>query len=157
MNTFYIKSVFEILKSFKNFFDIIQHEFNRCIRIRIDNDFEFMNNVFVIFIRNRMVERLIEYLAIERRTEYIQYEGSSKSNNARDYTNYSTLKAISVKISTLSFVFMSQQRYSTIFKFIIIISDIQAFNYIQAIDHAQRYSSSQLCSARLKQYIQLNS
>ena len=49
MNIFYIKSIFEILKLFKKNFDIIQHEFNRCIRIRIDNDFEFMNDVFVIF------------------------------------------------------------------------------------------------------------
>ena len=40
-----------------------------------------------------MIKRLIEYLATERRTEYIQYESSSKSSNARDYTSYSTLKA----------------------------------------------------------------
>ena len=55
-----------------------------------------------------MIKRLIEYLAIERRTEYIQYESSSKSNNARNYTNYSTLKTISIKISTFSFAFMFQ-------------------------------------------------
>ena len=47
-----------------------------------------------------MIKRLIEYLTIERRTEYIQYENSSKSSSARDYTNYSTLKTISIKIST---------------------------------------------------------
>ena len=47
-----------------------------------------------------MVKRLIEYLIIEKKIEYIQYESSSKSNNARDYTNYSALKTISVKIST---------------------------------------------------------
>ena len=55
-----------------------------------------------------MIKRLIEYLATERKTEYIQYESSSKPSSARDYTNYSTLKAISIKISTFSFVFMSQ-------------------------------------------------
>ena len=55
-----------------------------------------------------MIKRLIEYLAIERRTEYIQYESSSKPNNARDYISYSTLKTISIKISTLSFAFMFQ-------------------------------------------------
>ena len=55
-----------------------------------------------------MIKRLIEYLTTERRTEYIQYENSLKSDNARDYTNYSTLKTISIKISTLSFVFMFQ-------------------------------------------------
>ena len=49
MNILYIKSVFEILKSFKFFFDIIQHKFNRYIRIRIDNDFKFINDVFVTF------------------------------------------------------------------------------------------------------------
>ena len=64
-------------------------------------------NLFV-FIKNRMIKRLIEYLTIERRTEYIQYKSSLKSNNARDYINYSTLKAISIKISTFSFAFMSQ-------------------------------------------------
>ena len=47
-----------------------------------------------------MVERLIEYLATERRIEYIQYKSSSRPNSARDYTNYPTLKATSVKIST---------------------------------------------------------
>ena len=60
------------------------------------------------FIKNRMIKRLIEYLTIERRTEYIQYKSSSKSNNARNYINYSTLKTISIKISTLSFAFMFQ-------------------------------------------------
>ena len=59
-------------------------------------------------IRNKMVERLIEYLVIERKTEYIQYESSLKSSNARDYINYSTLKTISITISTLLFVFMFQ-------------------------------------------------
>ena len=47
-----------------------------------------------------MIKRLIEYLVTERRTEYIQYENSLKLNNARDCTNYSTLKATSIRIST---------------------------------------------------------
>ena len=55
-----------------------------------------------------MVKRLIEYLVIERKTEYIQYKSSLKSNSARNYINYSTLKTISIKISTFSFVFMFQ-------------------------------------------------
>ena len=29
-----------------------------------------------MFIKNKMIKRLIEYLTIERRTEYIQYESS---------------------------------------------------------------------------------
>ena len=61
-----------------------------------------------VCIKNKIIKRLIEYLVIERRIEYIQYENSSKSNNARNCTNYSTLKAISIKISTFSFVFMFQ-------------------------------------------------
>ena len=48
-----------------------------------------------------MIKRLIEYLIIERRIEYIQYESSLRSDNARDCTNYSTLKTISIKISTM--------------------------------------------------------
>ena len=55
-----------------------------------------------------MIKRFIEYLIIERRTEYIQYKSSLKSNNARDCINYSTLKTISIKISTFSFAFMFQ-------------------------------------------------
>ena len=47
-----------------------------------------------------MIKRLIEYLTIERKIEYIQYESSLKSNSARNYINYSTLKTISIKIST---------------------------------------------------------
>ena len=60
----------------------------------------------MIFIKNRIIKRLIEYLVIKRKIEYIQYKSSLKSNNARNYINYSTLKAISIKISTLSFAFM---------------------------------------------------
>ena len=59
-------------------------------------------------IKNKMIKRLIEYLVIERRIKYIQYKSSLKSNNARDCISYSTLKAISIKISTLSFAFMFQ-------------------------------------------------
>ena len=55
-----------------------------------------------------MIKRLIKYLIIERKTEYIQYESSSKSNNAHNYINYSTLKTTSIKILTFSFVFMFQ-------------------------------------------------
>ena len=55
-----------------------------------------------------MIKRLIEYLTIERKTKYIQYENSLKSNSARNYINYSTLKTISIKISTFSFVSMFQ-------------------------------------------------
>ena len=46
---FYFKKTFEIMKIFKIFFDIIKHDFNRYIRIRIDNEFEFINNKFLIF------------------------------------------------------------------------------------------------------------
>ena len=55
-----------------------------------------------------MIKRLIEYLTIERRTKYIQYKNSLKSSNVRNYTNYSTLKTISIKISTFLFAFMFQ-------------------------------------------------
>ena len=78
--------------------------------------FEQINNKMLIivlvllrknnFIKNKMIKRLIKYLVIERKIEYIQYENSLKSNNARNYINYSTLKTISIKISTFSFVFM---------------------------------------------------
>ena len=60
------------------------------------------------YIKNKMIKRLIECLTIERKIKYIQYENSSKSNNARNYINYSILKTISIKISTFLFVFMFQ-------------------------------------------------
>ena len=41
------------MKIFKIFLDIIKHDFNRCIRIRIDNDFEFINDKFAIFRNER--------------------------------------------------------------------------------------------------------
>ena len=63
---------------------------------------------FMLIIKNKMIKRLIEYLVTERKTEYIQYENSSKPNSTRNYINYSTLKTISIKISTFSFAFMSQ-------------------------------------------------
>ena len=63
---------------------------------------------FYDYIKNKMIKRLIEYLITERKTEYIQYENSLKSNNARDYINYSTLKTISIQISTFLFAFMFQ-------------------------------------------------
>ena len=79
-----------------------------------------------IIIKNRIIKRLIEYLVIERRIEYIQYESSSKSSNARNYTSYSTLKAIRLKFRHfhLFLCFNNDIQYSTIFKFIIIIDDI---------------------------------
>ena len=91
-----------------------------------------------------MIERLIEYLIIERKNEYIQYESSLKSNSARNYINYSTLKTIRLKFRHfhLLLCFNNDVQYSTIFKFIIIISDIQTFNYIQTINHVQRYSNN---------------
>ena len=49
VDTFYSKEVLDVLLSFKTFLDIIQHDFNRCTRIRIDNGFEFMRNVFATF------------------------------------------------------------------------------------------------------------
>ena len=68
--------------------------------------------------RNKMIKRLIEYLAIERRTKYIQYKSSSKSNSARNYINYSTLKTTRLKFRHfyLLLCFSSDIQYSTIFK-----------------------------------------
>ena len=64
-----------------------------------------------------MIKRLIDYLTIERKTEYIQYKSSSKSNNARNYISFSTLKAISIKISTICFMFVSKTFDSSKFMF----------------------------------------
>ena len=50
------------MKIFKIFLDIIKHDLNRCIRIRINNDFEFMNDKFVIF-RNERDIRIQFFIA----------------------------------------------------------------------------------------------
>ena len=73
-----------------------------------------------------MVKRLIQYLVIERKTEYIQYENSLKLNSARDYTSYSTLKTIRLEFRHfhLLLCFNNDVQYLAIFKFIIIINDI---------------------------------
>ena len=52
VDTFYSKEAPGVLSSFKTFLDIIQHGLNRCTRIRIDNDLEFMRNAFATF-RNK--------------------------------------------------------------------------------------------------------
>ena len=41
-----------------------------------------------------MIKRLIEYLIIERELNLYTIKSSLKSNNARNYINYSALKAI---------------------------------------------------------------
>ena len=89
------------------------------------------NNSSIDNIKNKIIKRFFEYLIIERRTEYIQYKSSLKSNNARDYTSYSTLKTIRLKFRHfyLFLCFNNNVQYLTIFKFIIIINDIQTFNY----------------------------
>ena len=75
--------------------------------IRTSRD-EYFNQLLSIIIKNKMIKRLIKYLTIERKIEYIQYKSSLKSNNAHNYINYSTLKTISIKISTFLFVFIFQ-------------------------------------------------
>ena len=49
VNTFYSKEALDVLSSFKTFLGIIQHDLNRCTRIRIDNSLEFMRNAFATF------------------------------------------------------------------------------------------------------------
>ena len=49
MNIFYFKEILDMLLFFKTFLDIIQYGLNRYIRIRIDNNFEFIKNAFAIF------------------------------------------------------------------------------------------------------------
>ena len=74
------------------------NEFSYCIYSIFRSIVKYSIKRFIIL----FLIRLIEYLIIERKIEYIQYKSSLKSNNARDYTNYSTLKAILIKISTKS-------------------------------------------------------
>ena len=62
-----------------------------------------------------MIKRLIEYLVIERKIEYIQYKSSLKSSNARDYTSYSALKTTSIKIPTNCFQVVMKTTFTMLF------------------------------------------
>ena len=102
-----------------------------------------------------MIKRLIEYLIIERRIEYIQYESSSKSNSTLNYTNYSILKTTSIKISTKKICHMIKS--SSIFiiiyidhdvalkivkkiTFIILLTNKLNLRLIKAFDYVQRFN-----------------
>ena len=121
ITTFYYFTFFQLFfinafQLFHNIFEIFKQLF---LQLFLTNILTYQNNNHKIFfvnlisrkvscvIRNKMIKRLIEYLVTERRTEYIQYKSSSKSNSARNYTSYSILKVTSI-ISTLSFIFMFQ-------------------------------------------------
>ena len=53
MNILYDKTSFEVLTSFKKFLNIIEHDYFRCTRLRIDNNDEFFENVFTVYREKR--------------------------------------------------------------------------------------------------------
>ena len=53
MNTLLSKEGSEVLASFKFFFNRIEHGMNKCTRIRIDNDTEYLNEGFMEYITER--------------------------------------------------------------------------------------------------------
>ena len=55
MNTLLNKKNFEVLKSFKFFLNRIEHDMNKCTRIRINNDLEYFNENFINFIIEREI------------------------------------------------------------------------------------------------------
>ena len=57
------KKSFEVLKLFKFFLNCIEYNINKCIRIRIDNNFEYFNENFKKFIDKRNIR--IEFIIVE--------------------------------------------------------------------------------------------
>ena len=53
MNILYDKTSLEVLASFKKFLNIIEHDYSRCTRLRIDNNDEFFESVFTIYREER--------------------------------------------------------------------------------------------------------
>ena len=63
VNILYDKTFFEILILFKFFLNIIEHDHFRCIRLRIDNDNEFFENVFTIYRKKRDI--IMKFFIVE--------------------------------------------------------------------------------------------
>ena len=63
MNILYDKTFLEILISFKKFLNIIEHDYSRCIRLRIDNNDEFFENVFTIYREKRDI--IMKFFIVE--------------------------------------------------------------------------------------------
>ena len=63
VNILYDKTFFEIFVFFKKFLNIIEHDHCRCIRLRIDNDDEFFENVFAIYREKRDIR--IEFFIVD--------------------------------------------------------------------------------------------
>ena len=63
MNILYDKTFLEILISFKKFLNIIEHDYSRCIRLRIDNNDEFFENVFTVYREERDI--IMKFFIVE--------------------------------------------------------------------------------------------
>ena len=63
MKIFVNKQKIEILDFFKNFFDKIEHEYNKCIRIRMNNDEKYINENFETYCLKRNIRR--EFIIVE--------------------------------------------------------------------------------------------
>ena len=49
------KKNFEILISFKKILNRIKHDMNKCIKIRMNNEREYFNNDFIIYINEKNI------------------------------------------------------------------------------------------------------
>ena len=56
MNTLLNKKKFEIFSLFKFFFDCIEHNINKYIRIRINNNKKYFNKNFIKYIAERNIQ-----------------------------------------------------------------------------------------------------
>ena len=49
------KDVFDLLISFKFFLKRFEHDQNKCTRIRIDNEIEYINEIFIDYCRKKEI------------------------------------------------------------------------------------------------------
>ena len=63
MKIFVNKQKIDIFDFFKIFFDKIEHEYNKCIRIRINNDEKYINENFETYCLKRNIRR--EFIIVE--------------------------------------------------------------------------------------------
>ena len=63
VNTLLNKKKFEVLTSFKSFFNRIEHNMNKCTRIRIDNEIEYFNEDFMKYITERDIR--FEFIIVD--------------------------------------------------------------------------------------------
>ena len=93
MNTLLSKKNLEILTLFKFFLNRIEHDMNKCIRIRIDNNIKYLNENFMKFTFEQNI-----------RFEFIIAE-NFQINDGVERFNQTLMRKINIFLKNNGFVF----------------------------------------------------